>query len=227
MSSENTRTVDVAKGTMRTLRNNLKMADKIQYYNQWAQTYEQDLALLEYRAPSLVAAQVSAHFSGERRAAAVLDVACGTGLAAKMMKQEGFERFVGVDCSEGMLQHARQTGLYQDLKMAVVGDQPLPVPLGDFDVVTLVGGLSSTHIPVKVIRELCQAAKQGGLICMTTRANHDNAIFKVALEAEMKQMEEEGLWRRVEVADVSEFQYNVTDNEDGYNPGCVYLFQRL
>ncbi|XP_077402069.1 methyltransferase-like protein 27 [Vanacampus margaritifer] len=227
MSAAYTRTFEMAKDTMRILRNNLPMADKIDFYNRWAKTYEQDLALLDYRAPSLVAGQVSAHFSGERRAAAVLDVACGTGLAAKMMKREGFERFVGVDCSKGMLQHARQSGLYQDIKMAVVGDQPLPVPSGDFDVVIISGALSVNHIPVKVIRELCQAAKQGGLICVTTRGNRDNAGYKAALEGEMKQMEEEGLWRRVEVTDVSEFQREVSDDEDGYTPGCVYLFQRL
>ncbi|XP_077361628.1 methyltransferase-like protein 27 [Festucalex cinctus] len=227
MSSADTRTFEMAKDSLLTVRGNITTEDKIQFYNRWAKTYEQDAVLLEYRPPSLVAAQVSAHFSGERRAAAVLDVACGTGLTAKMMKREGFERFVGVDCSEGMLQHARQSGLYQDLKMAVLGDQPLPVPPGDFDVVMLVGCLSSSHAPVTVIRELCRATKQGGLISMTTRGNRDNASYKVALEAEMKQMEEEGLWRRVEVTDVNELQRSLIDDEDDYTPGCVYLFQRL
>ncbi|XP_077402243.1 methyltransferase-like protein 27 isoform X2 [Vanacampus margaritifer] len=189
--------------------------------------HRQDVALLDYSAPSQAAARISAHFSGERQAAKVLDVACGTGMAAKMMKREGFERFVGVDSSEGMLNHARQSDMYQELKMAILGDQPLPVPLADFDIVIITGGLSESHIPAKVIRELCQAVKQGGLICMTTRANRDNVGYKAALEAEMKQMEEEGLWQRVEVTDVSEWERGVTDFDKGYIPGCVYIFQRL
>lgn len=62
---------------------------------------------------------------------------------------------------------------------------------------------------------------------MTTRANRDNVAYKVALEGEMKKMEDEGLWRRVEVTDVSHFERGVSDHERGHIPGCVYLFQKL
>ncbi|XP_061607174.1 methyltransferase-like protein 27 isoform X2 [Phyllopteryx taeniolatus] len=187
-----------------------------------------DVELIEYRAPALAAEGVSAHFSGERRAAApVLDVACGTGKVAKMMEREGFRHFVGVDCSEGMLRSARRSGLYRELKAAVLGDQPLPVPSGEFEVVIIVGALSSSHISVCVIRELCRAAKQGGLVCMTAKCDSENLDYKAALEGEMKQMEDEGLWRRVDVIHVTEWQRGVTDHERGYIPGCVYLFEKL
>ncbi|XP_019752205.1 methyltransferase-like protein 27 [Hippocampus comes] len=226
-SGDHPRTFEMARDVIRSAHNNGSAEDLMLFYDRWAPNYEQDVDLIEYRAPRLVAAQVAAHFGGERQAAMVLDVACGTGMAAKMMKREGFQRFVGVDGSERMLQHARQSGLYQDLQMAVLGEQPIPVPSGAFDVVTISGGLSSSHVPAKAIRELLRAAKRGGLVCMSTRANRDNVAYKVALEGEMKKMEDEGLWRRVEVTRVSRFERGVSDHEGGHVPGCVYLFQKL
>ncbi|XP_057676067.1 methyltransferase-like protein 27 isoform X1 [Corythoichthys intestinalis] len=227
MLSEGPRTFETAKDVILSAHNSTSRPDQIQFYDRWAQTYEQDVDLIEYRAPGLAAGRVSDHFSGERRTAAVLDVACGTGMVAQMMKRDGFERFVGVDGSKGMLQHARDSGLYQDLKLAMLGDQTLPVPADEFDVVMIVGGLSASHVPVKVIRELWMAAKRGGLICMTTRSNHDNLEYKEALEGEMAEMEAEGLWHRIDVTHVTEWERGVTDQERGYIPGWVYVFQKL
>lgn len=42
----------------------------------------------------------------------------------------GFKHFFGVDCSEGMLEQARLTGLYQDVQQALLGTQELPVEEG-------------------------------------------------------------------------------------------------
>lgn len=49
---------------------------------------EKDVAVLDYRAPSLAAKCISSHFSSDREAAVVLDVACGTGLLAKQVHSQ-------------------------------------------------------------------------------------------------------------------------------------------
>lgn len=49
---------------------------------------EKDVAVLDYRAPSLAANCISSHFSGDREVAAVLDVACSTGLVAKQVHSQ-------------------------------------------------------------------------------------------------------------------------------------------
>ncbi len=46
------------------------------------------------------------------------------------MVEVGFRHFVGVDGSKGMLQQAAKTGLYQDLRLAVLGLEPLPAQSG-------------------------------------------------------------------------------------------------
>ncbi|XP_061755164.1 methyltransferase-like protein 27 isoform X1 [Nerophis ophidion] len=227
MSAAESRTFDVVRELVLSAHKISTTAEKMDFYDSWASHYEQDCAVFDFRAPIIAARTAAAHFRGDRQAAVVLDVACGTGMVAKMMKKDGFEHFVGVDGSQAMLQRAKESGLYQDLKLVLLGEEPLSVQSGDFDVVLIVGALSVGHIRVEVIRELCRAAKQGGLICMTTRSNHDNAGYKLALEGETKRMEEEGLWRAVEVLEVKEWERAVSEMEEGYIPGCVYLFKKL
>nr|XP_057943494.1 methyltransferase-like protein 27 [Doryrhamphus excisus] len=227
MSAVDNRTFEVVKDVVLTAQKSCTTAEKIDFYNIWARTYEQDSAILDYRGPSLAVKAISAHFTGNRQTAVVLDVACGTGMVSKLLKKNGFRHFVGVDGSEAMMQRAIKSGLYQDLKLAVLGEKPLPVQSDHFDVVVIVGALSMSHIDVKVIRELCQAAKQGGLICMTTRGNLGNLSYKADLEDQIKKLEEEGLWRCVEVREEKEWERAVTAYEEGYICGCVYVYEKL
>lgn len=61
---------------------------------------------------------------------------------------------------------------------------------------------------------------------MTTRGNFDNIKYKVCLESELKQMEQDGLWTRVEVTEVEDWELAVSEEENGYIPGTVYLYQK-
>uniref|UniRef100_UPI0037E7C8FF methyltransferase-like protein 27 isoform X1 n=1 Tax=Semicossyphus pulcher TaxID=241346 RepID=UPI0037E7C8FF len=226
--SDGTKTLENVRELILSAHKGSTLEDKINFYNSWADNYEQDLVVLDYRAPGLAAHRISSHFSGDHEAAVVLDVACGTGLMAKQMKRHGFSHFVGVDGSEGMMELARQSGLYQDLKQCMLGEEPLPVQwAGLFDVVVIIGALSVGQVPVCVVRELCNSTKPGGYVCMTTRGNCDNLDYKAALERELKQMEEEGLWSCVEVTEVEEWEKAVSEKEEGYIPGAVYLYKKI
>ncbi len=46
------------------------------------------------------------------------------------MSELGFRHFVGIDCSENKLKEAAKTGLYEDLKLAILGTEPLPAQAG-------------------------------------------------------------------------------------------------
>ncbi|XP_020491195.3 methyltransferase-like protein 27 isoform X3 [Labrus bergylta] len=222
------RTLENVRATILSAHKSSTIEDKISFYDSWAENYEQDLVVLDYRAPGLAANMISSHYSGDREAALVLDVACGSGLMAKQMKKLGFGHFVGVDGSKSMMKVAEQSELYQDLKQCMLGEEPLPVQwAGLFDIVVITGALSDGQVPVSVVRELCRSTKQGGYICMTTRSNHDNLVYKAALECELEQMEEQGLWSSVEVTEVEKWERGVSDKEDGYIPGVVYLYKKL
>lgn len=225
--SANTKTLEDVRATVLSCHENCTLQDKMKFYDSWAENYDQDLTTLEYSAPCVAANRISSHFSGDREAAVVLDVACGTGLMARQMKRHGFGNFVGVDGSERMIDVARQSDLYQDLKMCMLGEEQLPVQWGLFDVVVIVGALSVGQVPVSVVRDLYKSTKSGGYICLTTRGNQDNLDFKAALEQELKQMEGEGLWSRVEVTEIEKWERAVSEKEEGYIPGAVYLYKKL
>lgn len=46
------------------------------------------------------------------------------------MKKHGFEHFVGLDGSRRMLELAKNTGLYEDVRQCMLGDEELPVQGG-------------------------------------------------------------------------------------------------
>uniref|UniRef100_A0A3B1JUH5 Methyltransferase like 27 n=2 Tax=Astyanax mexicanus TaxID=7994 RepID=A0A3B1JUH5_ASTMX len=165
--------------------------DKVSFYNTWAENYEQDVALLDYRAPLLAAECITSHFKGDKERAIILDVACGTGLVSAHLKRMGFCQFIGVDGSEGMLDLARKTGLYLELMQCMLGQDPFPVQNETYDIVVIVGALSVGQVPVAVLRELWQVTKPGGYVCMTTRGNADNQEYKTELEHMMRTMKEE------------------------------------
>ncbi|XP_042280473.1 methyltransferase-like protein 27 [Thunnus maccoyii] len=203
----------------------------IQLYNRCAETYEQDLAEMNYRAPNLAVDFLNANFSGSRQEVQVLDVACGSGLVAKLMVELGFRLFVGVDGSGGMLEQAARTGLYQDLRLALLGTQPLPAQPALFDVVIIVGALGVGFAPVSVVRELCHAAKPGGYVCMA-RGNHTGPAasrYKEDLERELKLMEEEGLWSPVGIKLSDRYMKEPPQicerDESQYISGTVYLYK--
>ncbi|XP_034462413.1 methyltransferase-like protein 27 [Hippoglossus hippoglossus] len=226
--SAGSNTFEDVKAVVLSAHDSATSRQKVDFYSSWAENYDKDVAVLEYRAPTLAANSISKHFSGDREKAVLLDVACGTGLVAKQLKTHGFGRFVGVDGSEAMLELARGSGLYQEVKQSLLGEEPLPVQWVDsFDVVVVVGALSAGQVPVAAVRDLCKATKPGGYVCMTTRSNIDNLEYKGALDRQLKQMEEEGLWICVEVTELKDWERSVSEKEEGYISGVVYLYKKI
>lgn len=188
--------------------------------------YDEDVAILDFRAPRLAAESIASCFGGDKGNALVLDVACGTGLVAAEMKKIGFQYFIGVDGSDAMLDVAKTGGLYQELKMSFIGTEELPVQLEAYDIVMIVGALSVGHVPVNAILALWKAAKPGGYICMTTRTNKDNLEYKTNLDQICDAMETEGKWKQVGIKQVADWEKGVTDQETGYISGVVYIYKK-
>ncbi|XP_070816951.1 methyltransferase-like protein 27 [Chaetodon trifascialis] len=202
------------------------------FFDKWAGDYEKDCNMLDYQGPNLAAALISSNFSGNREAALVLDVACGPGQLPKLMYEMGFRHFVGIDCSQGMLDEAAKTGLYEDLKLVKLGAEPLPAQAGTVDVVAMIGALQPDLVPFSVLRELCKVTKPGGLICVT-KAQHstDPQGFTGVLEREFKILEDEGLWHLIDVKTSDQYIRDASligknDEQDlGFTCGRAYLFR--
>ncbi|XP_029701457.1 methyltransferase-like protein 27 [Takifugu rubripes] len=205
-------------------------------YDGWSKDYNQDMDTLNYKVPKTVATLLREKISGNPDEVLVLDVACGTGKIAKQLFDLGFRKFVGVDGSKGMLEQAAKTGLYQELKLAMLGAEPLPAQKDMFDVVVIASALDNFCAPVSVIRELCGATKPGGLVCM---ARGDYAItsetirYDKEFESERQLMEEEeGLWKLLDIKHLDSYMTDLQTNpvskvvEERNITGNVYLYQK-
>ncbi|XP_063198272.1 methyltransferase-like protein 27 isoform X2 [Chroicocephalus ridibundus] len=137
------------------------LPERLRLYDGWADRYEEDVAALEYRAPHLAAASLAFAFPAPPAGARLLDVACGTGLVARELHRRGFRCLHGVDGSEGMLERARSTGLYRQLRRCVVGREPLPAPAGGFLCLTTRSNPSNLRYKAELEAALAELERQG------------------------------------------------------------------
>ncbi|KAM6192409.1 methyltransferase-like protein 27 isoform 1-T1 [Sarcoramphus papa] len=190
----------------------------------------QDVAALEYRAPHLAAASLAFAFPAPPAGARLLDVACGTGLVARELHRRGFRCLHGVDGSAGMLEQARSTGLYRQLRRCVLGREPLPAPAEHYDAVTVVGALGEGQVPSTAVPELLRVTKPGGFLCLTTRSNPSNLRYKAELEAALERLERQGAWQKVLAQEVERWERATSEEEStqgtGYISGVVYVYRK-
>ncbi|XP_035464057.2 methyltransferase-like protein 27 isoform X1 [Scophthalmus maximus] len=231
--SDSSRTMEDMRVVLQTCKSPCAK-DRVKFYDTWAETYDKDVSLMSYRAPHLAVNFLSENFTGTPEESLVLDVACGSGLVAKLMVELGFRRFVGVDGSKGMLDQAAESGLYQDLNQALLGSDPLPAQPGAFDVVMIIGALRPGFVPVSVIKEIYQAAKPGAYICMSRVDPRSEAgdEYKVSMEQELQLMEDEGLWTLVATKEMHRYMlnfyqnYNEGEQNEHYLNGTMYLYRK-
>jgi ubiquinone/menaquinone biosynthesis C-methylase UbiE len=111
---------------------------------------------------------------GER----VLDIACGTGIVARLAKERLGERghVVGVDISADMLEVARAAGPGIDWREGDAAD--LPVGHGEgFDVVICQQGLQFFPDKAAAAREMRRALAAGGRLAVATWRSDDEMPF--------------------------------------------------
>ncbi|XP_042298250.1 methyltransferase-like protein 27 [Sceloporus undulatus] len=230
MATSPDRLLDQVRLRVAQVHQNTDPEQQLRFYDAWAADYEQDVSVLQYEAPRLAAARLASVFQGDPQDALVLDVACGTGLVAQELQALGFRHLHGVDGSQGMLESARRKGLYQDLKRCLLGQEAVPAPEGCYDAVVIVGALSEGQVSASVVPELLRVAKPGGYLCLTTRSNKSNLPFKAELEKVLDDLEQRGLWGKVMVEEVEQWERATSEEESGhgsdYIPGMIYLYRK-
>ena len=86
-------------------------------FDSFSSSFESKLERLSYRAPALIAAMLQDSGVEEARCLDVLDAGCGTGLCGPMIAPFA-RRLLGVDLSQGMLAHAEEKKVYDELTKA-------------------------------------------------------------------------------------------------------------
>ena len=119
--------------------------DHRRYYDDWARNYEKDFVEASgYAYPDRIAALFSRiSTSGTGR---IADIGCGTGVVASALRHCGVGAAVdGLDISQGMLDVAREKGVYDGLYCA---DLTAPETLPDTAYAAMISAGTFTHGPL-------------------------------------------------------------------------------
>ncbi len=191
--------------------NNRELAER---YDQWASEYDSDLAeQFGWIAPRKAADVLSRYVPKDAR---ILDAGAGTGLVGECLAALGYGDLVAMDLSAGMLEQARQKGVYRECRQMVLGEV-LDFPTGSFDAVISVGVFTLGHAPAESLHELVRITKPGGHVLFGLRPD---VYVANGFKEVQEELESRGAWKLVEEG--REFQPLPKGEPEVYHQIWVY-----
>lgn len=136
-----------------------------QVFDGYADRFEAWLKLLEYRAPTLLAAAIAREAAASEGQWEVLDAGCGTGLCGPLLKPYA-RRLVGVDLSAGMLSKARHHAEYDELVQAELTGY-LQGHTGRYDLIASADTLVYFGDLADILTAAAAALRSGGRLVFT------------------------------------------------------------
>lgn len=130
----------------------------------------------------------------------IADAGCGTGLVGIELAKLGAKGIVGFDISEGMLDVARKTGAYGELKIADL-TQRLDAADGAYNVLTCCGTFTHGHLGPEPLAEFVRVVKTGGIVVATVLDTH---WVEKGFEGEVERLANDG---KVEVVEKDSHAY--------------------
>jgi predicted TPR repeat methyltransferase len=144
-------------------------------FDNFAATFDEVLARLDYRAPMLVSEAVKRAIGEPGGTLAVLDVGCGSGLCGPLLRPYA-KRLTGVDLSLRMLDKASGRDVYDDLIQAELTAYLVANP-GQFDLIAAAD-------------TLCYFGELGPVTFASARALRPGGWFLFTVEAALNELSE-------------------------------------
>ena len=185
-------------------------------YDRWSDTYDEYMEQSGYRHPAICVALLARHVPAG--ALTVLDAGVGTGLIGGLMNIIGYQHIDGLDISTGMLDRAREKGVYRELHVADL-TQPLDLPDGSYRAIISSGVFTTGHVGSEGLHNLLGLCQTGGHIVMTVKAPVWNDDVKHAVA----KLESDGKVRLLEQTD----PYVSIVGEADMVPGLAIVLERL
>ena len=120
------------------------------FYNDWAATYDAEVADNGYVTPERCAKALWDAMPDPE--AKILDVGCGTGLSGIALRKEGFNVIDGIDPSAEMLAIAKAKGIYRNC-IDMPGEK-MDVVAGTYDAIACIGVIGSGAAPLSVLDDV-------------------------------------------------------------------------
>ena len=140
--------------------------DVAHIYDDWAATYDAEMAKAGYRHPSICLALLARHLP--RGAAPLLDAGAGTGLVGAWLGIIGYPHVEALDVSKGMLAVAAQRGITGRLHNLALGG-PLPFADDAFAGIVSAGVFTTGHVGAEALDELIRICRPGGVLVLTVK----------------------------------------------------------
>ena len=156
------------------------------FYDRWATDYDDQMETgLGYQSPQKVASLLSGHCQPTTR---VLDVGCGTGLAAKWLYEMGYTNIDGIDLSVAMIEVARERDIYSNLfQMDLL--QPLPLENESYGALMCTGTFTHGHVDATPLTELSRILSPGGVFAFTV---HRDLWLEQGFEEKLAELHQAG-----------------------------------
>ncbi|XP_023328285.1 uncharacterized protein LOC111701299 isoform X2 [Eurytemora carolleeae] len=135
-----------------------------------------------------------------KRNSKILDVACGPGNVALILREEGYTHVDGLDPSSGLLAAGEQKGLFNKTFCCfVTPDSKTPIPDNAYDVLLCSAGMFPGSIVPQAFPELLRITRPGGIIAWNIADGYEgfNEFFK-DYDKIYNQLIQDGSWVEVE-----------------------------
>nr|XP_026693700.1 methyltransferase-like protein 27 [Ciona intestinalis] len=187
------------------------MKETQRFYDDWADKYDDDLDVVEFKGISQATSTLLRFISLEERTRSdfsILDLASGTGRCGKALRDSGFKCIIdALEANEAMNQKASKKGIYRNLTVHVVTPTTkLPIEDESYDVIVCTGGFSRTHIQSECIKDVVRVLKPGGLFWFCVRNTKQAENFNKEVEDVLSQLTGSG---EAEIIIRQEFGYYV------------------
>jgi predicted TPR repeat methyltransferase len=149
-------------------------------FDQYAPRF--DRALIDdlgYRGPLMLFKAVLAARRAMKKPAffkRAIDLGCGTGLAASAFAR-GVDHFTGIDLSPGMIEKARETGLYAELEVNDMLEGLRARPGGCADLVLAADAMVYVADLAPVLTEIRRVLTTGGLLAFTLERSAGDGVI--------------------------------------------------
>jgi len=173
--------------------------DELQaFYDDWAREYDVDHETVGCDHHVTAAEVLSRHLPD--RAARILDVGAGTGLAGIELRRLGYGDVSAVDFSQAMLDVARERDLYRAYWVMNL-NRPLPgIEPDSFDAAIGVGIFSYGQVENGCLDELLRIVRPGGCIAFTERTDFHESN-EMGFRERQEALEQSGRWELLELTD--------------------------
>jgi len=154
--------------------------------------------------------------------AKILDVACGPGNVAYILKDHGYTNIDGLDPSQGLLDAAMEKKLYNKTVCCYVSpDEKTPISDNTYDVLLCSAGMFPGSIVPQAFTELLRITKPGGIISWNIAEGYEgfNDFFKT-YDVIYKQLIAEKKWEEVQPV-------KKLDNMLFEDAGYTYVMKKL